>query len=218
MPESHPMVLELCHQPLDPQLQLEHELRIIAIEGWYKQRGKTQPLVSREEEEKNETSNEKDDGFERQWNMDRQQRQQEELEEAEHEDWKSARWAELRRGLVTGGGSGHVVGGKVVKPSSVPGPRPLLGQGSVKDGPAGYGAMGGGGLLGSLNGGDEQAVREEGMGWGEGASAGSRPLLGQVPAMATQGAGHEADGEVFDAGPWEEIGRQWARIRPWELH
>ena len=44
-------------------------------------------------------------------------------------------------------------------------------------------------------------------------------LLTDVPA--TMAAGWEATmdgGEEFDPGPWEEIGRQWARIRPWELH
>ncbi|KAI4259238.1 MAG: hypothetical protein L6R42_004671 [Xanthoria sp. 1 TBL-2021] len=217
MPETHPMVLELRHQPLDPQLQLEHELRIIAIEGWHKQPGSLQSLLSRVEEEakEKEASNERDERFEKEWNTNRQQRQQEELEEAEHDNRKSARWREVRRWLMTSGGSGHVARGKVVKPSA--GPRPLLGQGPVKDGAAGYGAMGGGGLPGGLNGGDEHVVGMEGLDWGEGASAGSRSLLDPVPAMTAQGAGHEVDGEVVDAGPWEEIGRQWARIRPWEL-
>ncbi len=65
-----------------------------------------------------------------------------------------------------------------------------------------------------------QGVSVEAMDRVEGISPASRPFLGQVPPRSTAvaNAGNEAVGDAeFEAGPWEEIGRQWARLKPWEL-
>ncbi|KAL8658271.1 MAG: hypothetical protein Q9226_001118 [Calogaya cf. arnoldii] len=130
MPASHHMVLELHQQPLEPQVQLEHELRIINIEAWWRRGGKAAPMERTEEPwkayrfEKNEFD---------------MYQQQEPSEASLEGDRKPQGWTKSRRGSVTGG-NGHVAGGKVVKPSATP--RSLLGQIPAKASLASYKVMG----------------------------------------------------------------------------
>lgn len=131
-------------------------------------------------------------------------------------------------------GNAHVENRKVVKAELGSSSHPLHllhlhpGQGQyVVDGFANYEYRAWGGVWGA-GGNIPPAVSYNnnngggggGGGNGDGAN-GMKPgvspdvLLTDVPATM---AGWEAGGEEFDPGPWEEIGRQWARIRPWELH
>ena len=97
------------------------------------------------------------------------------------------------------------------------------GQGQyVVDGCYGYGVWGGvGNILPAVSYNNKKNNNNGGGGgdqsYGMKQGVSQDLLLTDVPATM---AGWEADGggEEFDPGPWEEIGRQWARIRPWELH
>ncbi|KAL8890460.1 MAG: hypothetical protein Q9192_005867 [Flavoplaca navasiana] len=275
MSETHPMVLELRQQPLNPQLQLEHDLRVIAIQERTNRHGNPISLADREKEENTQLP-EEEGGFEGQWNILKQGRDQEKSEEKEHEKRKGSF---ARRALFN-----HVDtwNGSVVKPSrviSTGGPRPWRGLlPGRKAGSVDYEAMVDEMLQqANLNqaykqgkgeakeDGEEDDAEEKWRRWAEmknnnnnkgvarevmgrfpshilattplqengtqggsaeamdrveGISPASRPLLGQVPPRSTAvaNAGNEAMGDVeFEAGPWEEIGRQWARLKPWEL-
>ncbi|KAL9641291.1 MAG: hypothetical protein Q9204_000140 [Flavoplaca sp. TL-2023a] len=276
MPETHPMVLELRQQPLYPQLQLEHDLRVIAIQERTKWRNCPLSLANREKDENAQSSSE-EGGFERQWNILKQGRDREKSEEKEHEKRKGSL---ARRALFN---HVHTWNDSVVKPSRVVGtggPRPWWGPlPGRKAGSVDYEAMydemlqqanlnqaynqGKGevkedaeevdteekwrrwaetknnnnnnkGVARELMGrfpshilatpplqeNGTQGMSAEAMDRGEGISPASRPLLGQVPPRSTAAAnaGNEAMGDAeFEAGPWEEIGRQWARLKPWEL-
>ena len=274
MSETHPMVLELRQQPLNPQLQLEHDLRVIAIQERTKRRDYPLSLADRDKEE-NAQSSEEEGGFERQWNVLKLGRDQEKSEEKEHEKRKESL---ARRALFN---HIHTWNGSVVKPSrvvSTGGPRPWWGPSpGRKAGSVDYEAMGdemlqqanlsqayNQGKVEVKEYGEEVDAEEKWQGWAEtknnnnkgvarevmgrfpshilatpplqengtqgvsaeaidrveGISPASRPLLGQVPPRSTAvaNAGNEAMGDAeFEAGPWEEIGRQWARLKPWEL-
>ena len=268
------MVLELRQQPLNPQLQLEHDLRVIAIQERTKRRDYPLSLADRDKEE-NAQSSEEEGGFERQWNVLKLGRDQEKSEEKEHEKRKESL---ARRALFN---HIHTWNGSVVKPSrvvSTGGPRPWWGPSpGRKAGSVDYEAMGdemlqqanlsqayNQGKVEVKEYGEEVDAEEKWQGWAEtknnnnkgvarevmgrfpshilatpplqengtqgvsaeaidrveGISPASRPLLGQVPPRSTAvaNAGNEAMGDAeFEAGPWEEIGRQWARLKPWEL-
>ncbi|KAL8892665.1 MAG: hypothetical protein Q9215_000414 [Flavoplaca cf. flavocitrina] len=228
MPETHPMVLELRQQPLNPQLQLEHDLRVIAIQERTKRRDYPLPLANQDKEENAQSSSE-EGGFERQWNILKQGRDQEKSEEKEHEKRKGSL---ARRALFN---HVHTWNGSVVKPSrvvSTGGPRPWWGPlPGRKAGSVDYEAMGDEMLQQAnlshilatpppLQENGTQGVSAEAMDRVEGISPASRPLLGQVPPRSTAvaNADNEEMGDAeFEAGPWEEIGRQWARLKPWEL-
>ncbi|KAI4279437.1 MAG: hypothetical protein LQ337_000248 [Flavoplaca oasis] len=275
MPATHPMVLELRQQPLDPQLQLEHDLRVFAIQERTKRHDYPLSLTDREKEE-NAQSEEEEDGFEWQWNILKQDQDQENPEGKEH---KKRKGSLARRALFN---HVHTWNGSVVKPSrvvSTGGPGPWWA--GRKAGPVDYKAMGDemlqqANLTQTYNQGKGEAKEDgekddaeekwrrwaemknnnnnnndKGVAWEvmgrfpshmlatpplpengtqgvnaeaidriEGISPASRSLLGQVPPSSTAvaNAGNEAMGDVeFEAGPWEEIGRQWARLKPWEL-
>ena len=168
------------------------------IEAWWRRGGKATPTNREAEEEAWKAYRFEPNAFDK-------YQQQEASGASLQENIKPQGGPESRRGSVTAGGNGHVAGGKVVKPSVTP--RPLLGQIPATAGPAGYEVMG----RELTQGGDgpNGVEKEATISRSAGTSSGPRPLLGH--------AGYEADGEGFDAGAWEEIGRQWARIRPWEL-
>ncbi|KAI4227336.1 MAG: hypothetical protein L6R36_002479 [Xanthoria steineri] len=215
MPPTHPTVLELRqHHPVLPHhLQLEHDLRTLAIEGWFARHSHT-------------------DGFEHAWdlNITNNLQAQEEVKEASLHTERRSQWYQSTN-AGTGIGNAHVENSKVVKPDlgSSHLPHLHLGQGQhVVDGVANYGVWGGGGgadilLQGTSNNNDHNNNDNAGDGGDESHSYGLKQgvrhdlMLNDVPATMA-GWEAEAGGEDFDPGPWEEIGRQWARIRPWELH
>ncbi|KAL8769154.1 MAG: hypothetical protein Q9209_004788 [Squamulea sp. 1 TL-2023] len=189
MPATHHIVRELQQDPIHPQIQLEHELRVIALEGWWRK----QRVLKREEENRKAA----------------EQREEQEKMGCEERQKRVQVWAELRKGV--GGGVGHslVTVGETAGRSPVvaTGQPPILGQRSVAPHNAEHEAV-------------RDGDREKQAADGEVASdtaAGPRSLLGRVP-VTPQSVRWEADDGLFDAGPWEEIGRQWARVRPWELY
>ncbi|KAI4104667.1 MAG: hypothetical protein LQ339_003745 [Xanthoria mediterranea] len=199
MPATHPTVLELRqHHPVLPHhLQLEHDLRTLAIEGWYARHSHT-------------------DGFENAWDLNNDLQAQEELEASLHAE--RGQWYQSTN-AGTGIGNAHVESGKVVKPGLGSSHLPHVHQGQyVVDGCYGYGAWGADILLqGTSNNNNNAGGGGESHGYGMRQGVSHDLMLNDVPATM---AGWEADGagEEFDPGPWEEIGRQWAGIRPWELH
>ncbi|KAL9000994.1 MAG: hypothetical protein Q9169_000478 [Polycauliona sp. 2 TL-2023] len=228
MTATHPMILELHQLPLDPQVQLEHELRVIAIEGWHERRQRGQ--LRKGELGFNPKNAGEDKESQNLWNTVQQQQEQERLGE---QQLGKQRLGEQRRGQSNGtplrqGEHGHVAGGKIVKPNfdrNTGSPRPLLGQsspvhqaGSVAHQRPDAGVFTG--LQGTFTGVNDQGVEGEVVAPDSFPANHPRPLLGQVPAAtALPPAGCQVVEDVgFDAAPWEEIGRQWARIRPWELH
>ncbi|KAL8785180.1 MAG: hypothetical protein Q9213_003527 [Squamulea squamosa] len=195
MPANHHMVRELQQEPIHPQILLEHRLRVTALEGWWQK----QRILQTEEGNRKAAEHQ-----EEQKKMEREERQK-----------RIQRWAELEKGINRSVGHSAVTAGQTAEQSPVvaPGQPPILGLRSVAPPNTENEAVDGGVE-------DDQAEDGDGDDSAERSpdtAVGPRPLLGRVP-VTPQCVRCETDDGLFDAGPWEEIGRQWARVRPWELY
>ncbi|KAL8729632.1 MAG: hypothetical protein Q9166_004581 [cf. Caloplaca sp. 2 TL-2023] len=161
MVDTHPMMLEMHQRPLDPQVMLEHELRIIALEGWW----------------------------------DRKRKRDKDIEEKRvAEVW-------MRQEREAGREIGARIGGNLVWGGGK--------KSNEEDGEEGE---------------EKETTREKMKRWEELQMSMSRKygggeeVKGWGPLPAVQrNAEQEVDDGDFDLNAWEEIGRAWARVKPWEL-